>query len=48
VTISVLALIALANIVVWGIIIGLMFRLESGERDVSASLTDLEERLGDH
>ena len=42
-----LLLIALGNLVIWGIIVGLMFRLAAGERELTASLTDLEKRLDD-
>ena len=45
---NILMLIALGNIAVWGIIVGLMFRLAAGERDLAASLTDLEKRLDDN
>ena len=40
-----LVLVAVGNIVFWGIIIGLMFRLAAGERALSADLADLEERI---
>ena len=45
---NILILMTLSNIVVWGIIVGLMFRLAAGERDLAASLTDLEKRLDDN
>jgi hypothetical protein len=40
-----LILIAVGNIIVWGIIVGLMFRLAAGERNLSADLADLEKRI---
>ena len=42
-----LVLIAIANIVAWGIIVGLMFQLDAGERELTDSLTELEKRFKD-
>ena len=40
--------IALGNIVVWGVIVALMVRLAARERDISDSLADLERRARDN
>jgi hypothetical protein len=42
-----MVLIALANIVAWGVIVGLMFRLDAGQQELADDLTELEKRLGD-
>lgn len=42
-----LFLVALANIAAWGVIVGLMFRLDAGERELADNLTELEKRLED-
>ncbi len=42
-----MVLIALANIAAWGVIVGLMFRLDAGERELADDLTQLEKRLED-
>ena len=44
---NIMVLIALANSVAWGVIVGLMFRLDAGERELADDLTELEKRLED-
>ena len=42
-----LVLITIANIVAWGVIVGLMFRLDAGERELTDDLSELEKRFED-
>ena len=42
---TVLWWIALGNVLVWGVTVGLMFRMAGRERGISAKLEDLEEQV---
>ena len=44
---SIIVLIGLGNLVVWGVIIGLMFLMAARERNLIDDLADLEKRLDD-
>ena len=44
---SILLLIAIGNLIVWGVIIGLMFLMASREKNLIDDLADLEKRLGE-